>query len=325
MQRGRLGTGLAHDQLTRVPRIRGAALPRSVERHGVEPILNATAIMHMQRAAGNAATTLWLASASVQRTPASELIKKYTITIETGDKEWSASDVNDLKAALGKLDKEEAKKLAGYRFIRWSTRSERMKLDPTFKDWGQQECGLHELNLATPEVGKISMYDECWADPEARSGTDTMAGMPIGQAHLLHEIGHAMAFAEFRKAYVDEVKANLAYNAAVDEFNAASLKEQGKLQAKLDKLEVVLESAKERLEASRGRAQAELTELVAGKDDLTEYSKTSPDEALADAFVIYKGDPTGLKKLNPALYNWFANHGEWIAGKGKKKAAKKSK
>lgn len=325
MQRGRLGTGPAHDQLPRVPRIHSAPDPRGVERYGVEPILNATAIMQMQRAAGNAATTLWLVSASVQRTPASDLSKKYSITIEKGDKDWSDSDVKDLKGALGKLDKEEAQKLAGYRFIRWSTRLERKKLDPTYKDTGKQECGLHEMTLAAPEVDKISMYDECWGDPEARPGTETMAGMPIGQAHLLHEIGHAMAFAEFRKAYEDEVAANLAYNAAVDEFNAASLKKQGKLQAKVDKLETAEEGAKTRLEAARGRAQAELAELVAGKEDLTEYSKTSPDEALADAFVIYKGDPAGLKKVNPALYNWFASHGEWTAGKGKKKPAKKSK
>ena len=274
----------------------------------------------MQRTAGNAATVQWLARASIQRSPASELEKKYHLTIEKGNKDWSTSDVNDLKAALGKLDKQEAQKLTGYRFIRWSTKWDRKKLDPTYLESGQEECGLHELSLATPEVDKISMYDQCWGDPEAKS--ETMAGMPIGQAHLLHEIGHAMAFAEFRKAWEDADKARHTYNDAVDEFNAASAKAQSKLQAKVDKLETALQGANDRLAAARGRSQDELSELVKGKEALTDYSETNPDEALADAFVIYKGDPTGLKKVNPELYNWFANHGEWTPGKGKKKSSK---
>ena len=280
--------------------------------------------MSLQRLAGNAATTQWLEGMALQRSPASELQKKYSITIEKGNKDWSDSEVQDLKAALGKLDAAEAQKLTGYHFIRWTNAVDRLKLDPTYKDFGKGECGLHELSLATPEVDKISMYDGCWGDPEAKS--ETMAGLPIGQASLLHEIGHAMAFAEYRKAWEDVDRATKAYNQAIDEYNAAdSAKAQAKLQPKVDRLDKAMQDANDRLTAAKGRAQSELAELLAGKPALTEYSKTDPDEALADAFVIYKGDPAGLKKVNPKLFNWFARHGEWTPAKATTPPAKKSK
>jgi hypothetical protein len=252
------------------------------------------------------------------------LESRYDIVIEKGDKDWSTSELKDLETALGKLDKAEAERLRGYHFIRWSTKWERMKLDKSYKDPGKDECGLHEMDLKGSESEKISMYDQCWGDPEATSETDY--GIPVGQATILHEVGHAMASAELRVRWKDDQAATKALNDFIDAFNAASPKDQKKMKARLDKLQAAADRADARLKAAQDRAVKEFQALTADKDPLSDYSKTSADEAFAEAFKVYMANPTFLKKENPALYKWFSNHGELNPLKDTpKSASKKSK
>jgi hypothetical protein len=249
-----------------------------------------------------------LAGFFVQRTPGpvDDLQTKYKITVEKGNKDWSGSDLEDLKWALSKLTKEEAGALEGYKFLRWTTRQDRAKVDASYKDPGKDECGFHELDIKG-KTYKISMYDGCFKDPEAVS--DTMAGVAIGRFNLLHEIGHAMQWVEMRRTWEKYDKALKEYNAAVDEYNKASAGDQKKMKGKVDKLDKESEAAGKKYEAAKTRAIDELQKLIAGKEALTEYSKTDAEEAFAEAFALYKVDPKGVKKINPKLYNWFSKHG----------------
>jgi Domain of unknown function (DUF4157) len=241
----------------------------------------------------------------VQRTPKLQenLQKKYKITIESGNKDWSEGDLKDLEWSLGKLSKKEAAVLQGYRFLRWSTPADRQKADPSYQPpEGDEECGLHEPNIKT-KTYKISMYDQCF------DKSSTMADVPIGRFNIMHEIGHSMEIAALRKAWESYKTAEDAYNAAIDEYNAADAKKQPAIKKKVDTLKKAMDAAEKIYDAvkpgSKTSTLEQFEQLVAGKDPLTEYSKKSSQEALAEAFALYKADPEGIKKTNPKLYEWF--------------------
>ena len=232
--------------------------------------------------------------------------KKYNIMIEKGDKDWSAGELELLYAALKSLSKNEATVLRNYRFIRWESKASRAKLDPSYVDPGADECGLHEADLVKG-VFKISMYDACFADPEAVS--DKTAGIDTGQFHILHEIGHAMQQAELRNANEAQKAANKKYNEAVDKYNKAGEADQKKMKPSIDQMGKASNDAVEAMKNSQGRSLKDFEKLIQGKDVLTEYSKNSVQEAFAEAFAIYKADPQGLKKINRKVYDWFAKGG----------------
>jgi hypothetical protein len=244
----------------------------------------------------------------------SETEKKYSILIQKGDKDWSETEMNLLFAALKSLSKDEGVVLRNYRFIRWSTKAARAKLDPTYVDPGTDECGLHEADLKNG-IYKISMYDACFDDPEAVS--QKTAGIDSGQFNILHEIGHAMQTAELRNTSEASRAENAKYNKAVDAYNKAGAKDQDKMKPGIDKLGAADVAAEEAMKKSEGRSLKDLEKLIEGKTPLTEYSETNSQEAFADAFAIYKADPVGFKKLNLKLYDWF-NKGGFLKPTGKK-------
>jgi hypothetical protein len=240
-----------------------------------------------------------------------ELERKYGIVIAPGDKPWSPDDLKALEWSLSKLSKQESPVMKGYTFLRWSDPATRAAQDPNYKPPPVEECGLHETDFAN-RTYKISMYDKCFKDPEATS--ETQAGVSIERFHMLHEIGHAVEVAELRRVYAVYSKAIDAYNAALDEYNEK--REQGASRTQLDRLEKKAkeldrqsEVATKRYEAAKQRTITEFQSRIAGTEPMTDYSQTSPQEAFAEAFAIYKADPKGLKKANPDLYEWFAGHG----------------
>jgi hypothetical protein len=262
----------------------------------------------------------------IQRSPGvrEDLQKDYKITIEKGDTNWSKSDLEDLKLALSKLSKKEKAVIEGYNFIRWSTKKARSEKDPTYRETGKGECGQHEADIATGTF-KISMYDACFGDPEAVSSM--MAGVPEGSFNILHELGHAMEIAEWRKRREAYDRAFKRYKKAEDDYNKASSSEQKKLEKKVDALDKALSKAEKELDASKKRVITEFQSKIKGKAALTEYSKTDVTEAFAEAFALYKASPESIKKSNIALYNWFKKHGHLspIKRSTKKRGSKKGR
>lgn len=232
--------------------------------------------------------------------------KKYNILIEKGDKDWSASELELLYAALRSLSTDEATVLRNYRFIRWSSKASRAKSDPSYVDPGVDECGLHEADLKNG-IFKISLYDACFDDPQAVS--DKTAGIDTGEFHILHEIGHAMQQAELRNTNEAQQVANKKYNEAVDKYNKAGTTDQRRMKPAMDRLDKASEKAVKEMRNSEGRSLKDFEKLIEGKGPLTEYSKTSVEEAFAEAFAVFKADPQGLKTNNRKLFDWFAHGG----------------
>jgi hypothetical protein len=254
----------------------------------------------------------------LQRAPKAQeaLEKKYKIKIESGDKDWSDAEIKDLESVIARLSANEAAGLRDYRFIRWSTTSARAEKDPTYTREGSEECGLHEAELESSTF-KISMYDACFAE------STTMAGVPIGQFHILHEIGHAMEVVELRKAWEAYNTANDKFNAAVAKYNQASPKEQEKTKKSVEALGEAEAKARAAMEAATGRSLKDFAARTTDKPALTDYSKTNTMEAFAEAFALFKANPAGLKASNPDLYDWFVTEAHLAPPPPKKKAKKK--
>lgn len=215
--------------------------------------------------------------------------KKYGITIVKGDKDWSEADIRHLINSLNRLTKKELPALKGYQFVRWSTRGSRIKNDPTYISPGSgiEECAEHELDFAKG-ITRISMYDDCFADPEAVK--DEAYGIDKGEFNILHEVGHLMQNAELRAAYE-------AYKAATgdDAKNAAA--------RKVKKVE--------------GRSLKEFEKQIKGKKSLYDLTSDSVEQ-FAEGYAIFKANPDALKSKNPKLYKWFKAY-KFLPGAAKKK------
>ena len=251
----------------------------------------------------------------VQRDTKDDLQKTFKITIKKGDKDWAESEITLLKAALGRLAGDEIAVVRDYQFIRWSSKEARAKNDTSYKDPGTSECALHEMDLANASY-KISVYDACFADPEARAGTDTKFGIDTGEFHILHEIGHAMESAELRKTYEAYMAANKAYNDYIEKNKDKDVTKA--MQAEADRLTKAEDAAKKAMDDATGRALAEFTELMKGLDAITPYGKTDSQESFAEMFAAFKANPEVVKKDYKQVY-------EWLVGKGFLKHIEKKK
>ena len=269
---------------------------------------------------------------------AKTLEKKFPVKVEKGNKDWSESDLAELDWALSRLSKAETAVLKGYRFLRWDTPEGRKKVDPKAPTRGG-ECGFHEVDVAKGTF-IISMFDDCFggayftaaelAKIEAGASAKTLKGAPAGGVEMLHELGHAFQVAEWMKAWREADAANKAYNEAVDAYNQADVKTQQKMQKKVDALEAAEQAKKKALDVAKDRVLNEFMKFRKDKEPLTAHGDTSPEEQFAEAFKLFKWNPTELKSTDPELFKWFQAGKFLPAAKtpaktaAKKKPAKKS-
>jgi len=242
-----------------------------------------------------------------------DLEKKYGITIEKGDKDWSVSDLEDLKWALSQLTKKEAAALKDYKFLRWQDRESRRAVDPSYEPEGEEEAGLHESDIKN-NLFKISLYDKAF--DKATTYQLEIGGKPVGEKQLqsridiLHEIGHAMAIADYRRAWNKYSPVQDAYNKLVDQYNAASgatakqaLSQVKQLEKKLNLLDQKLTAAEPK--GNQTRAVTEFEKLAKGMTPVTEYAGTSATEGFAETYAMYKLNRIGIEKRKPNLASWF--------------------
>jgi hypothetical protein len=231
------------------------------------------------------------------------LIKRFGITIEPGDKDWSPEDVGFLGQALGKLNDDEIPLIRGYHFIRWTTRcNQEIAKNPDYEcsdlttDYGT--CGLHEAEIAGRRY-TITMYDCFTTDPEEFG--KLKADVPAGAATIVHEIGHAMEYGRLRLALETHTDAKKAYE---------RLQKQNAPSDQLKTAKTAMDNAQKAVDAALSTSVLDqFTALTKGKRALTPYSKTNAKEAFADAFMMFKVAPAKLEAANKKLFQWFTAGG----------------
>jgi hypothetical protein len=201
----------------------------------------------------------------------------------------------------------------GYKFVRWSNPEAREKKDPTYiKPATSQENCLHEYD-SPKGIYRITVYDGCLSDPEARAGTDVTYGIDTGQVSLLHEIGHAAQHAEHRRAIMAREAADKAVMDAQNKYKKPE--ERQKHKTELEELEKAVRVASEAIRNVNNRAFTEFKQLMKGKkimatvptstEDPSKYTDADYSEAFAEIFAAYVADPAYVKKDYPEVYKWL--------------------
>jgi hypothetical protein len=239
------------------------------------------------------------------------LIKRFGITIEPGDKDWSPDDVGFLAQALGKLNDDEKPLIRGYHFIRWTTRcNQEIAKNPDYqctdlvKDYGT--CGLHEAEIASRRY-TITMYDCFTSDPEEFG--KLKADVPAGAATIVHEIGHAMEYGKLRLALEQWADATKKYKRLKEKADAATTDKKSAVE-QANQAKTEMDDADKVVKALTSTSVLDkFAALIKGKPALTPYSKTGLNEAFADAFMMFKVAPTKLEAANKKLFEWFTAGG----------------
>ena len=265
---------------------------------------------------------------------AASLVKKYGVHgFADGDATWTPEEYAIVDAALNLLSPRELKLVGDVPFVREHKAKEKRSAAPG------SVAGLYQP--APGKFGcKITIYDAFTANEgiilgtvEKHYGSGTMA--------LIHELGHAIASSSFRKRENTEnaarnVKATLmkkrddakatykeaeakykavasdakvtqaAKNALIDDLNA-KIHAFNALDNDVKKL-FNAENAKVRQTEKTGKpAELAMSKLLPQRSAVTLYGRTSPGEAFAEAYMLFKLDPETLKRISPKAHAYFAN------------------
>ena len=231
---------------------------------------------------------------------------------------WSPRAREVLDLALDAVADRERKILAGIPFIR-----QPRGVDPA------HGALYHQVNCAAD----IFFYDNALhADGDQFVG-EPESPLPSSVRTLLHEVGHALHQRPSRAAMCKLEKEEAAFNARVAEYNhrADTLnREQGKMSAKERQHETdwlktetkeiaadrksVEEHAKEaKLMAKEGPVLESYLHALGDETPPTAYAETSPAESFAESYSLYRTDPAALKRLLPAVFEYF-ERGEHLNG-----------
>ena len=183
------------------------------------------------------------------------------------------------------------------------------------------------------DSGLIILLDPAFeSDGTAFVGTPQRA-YPNSIAVILHEMGHAIAKLDREKLVRIYERDTLAYNEAIPVANeyVDALNERYALVARLDpaqrrRLEqdirllerkhrknmALIREARRRLEEVERRIQrpSPMEEaygaLAGARQGPTLYGSTSIEEGFAEAFALYHLDPDSIRRISPAVHDWFA-------------------
>ncbi len=250
-----------------------------------------------------------------------EIQKKYGIgAFVDEDVKWDDDMVYVVESALALLSKEELEGIAGLPF-------HRMKKDPG----GKKGPGL--AALYAPERGRIEVYDHAMEGDRRKFVGTVDKLLPRSVQTIVHECGHAISRRGSRDAKAkiivakkehDELQTKVQeeskkYNADKAAFNKSKDPELGKsleerapaikqLQAdlaekrkKFDELSAAIVA----VEKQGSPLERALDAKHPFKKAPTAYGRTSPGEAYAESFALFKVDRAALERASPGVAAWF--------------------
>ena len=264
------------------------------------------------------ALLLLLLASPAGATSASGLVETYGLAgVSSDGASWSSAELDILDATLASLSREEREAVRGVRFVR-SGRSPRIR-----------ESGLFQWD---GEGRTIFLYSRAFSSRRS-----------VPNWTVVHEVGHAIAFAPFlreqrtqQRTIEDYNAAVLRYNQRIKDYNAAATRfnrtqrpaDRRVVDALLPKIEEAGETlrrlkrqalrAKRRLRAlkrvinarrPRDGVLADYRRVLGPRKAPTAYGRSHIRESFADALAMYHCEPQRLKEALPEVYAWFAAGG----------------
>lgn len=234
--------------------------------------------------------------------PREELSARYGIgPLEEGSARWTNLDLYYLDHALSHVAPDERLVIAGVPFVR----------ERGVPGGGRGTRDISARWIRDSGKVHIEVYDHLKAGAIASFCGDPSAPQPPGSLGVLHEIGHAVAHAAAVELMRRANEAVVAFNAKIDRFNAT--REQLPREAAMA-LSAEITADRERLaalqaaDAREEKASSVLAAYVAARGPLmgpTPYGRTDDDESFAESFALYHLDPAALRRVYPAVHDFF--------------------
>jgi hypothetical protein len=244
-----------------------------------------------------------LADSATDPVSEEEIRARYGIgPIRRGDVDWTDLQRRDLEQALSLLDDRELLVLSGMPVYRYHAAPN----------------GDHNITARYMKVNgypEIQLYDSLFARSEMNFVGDPNDPIRPSVGDILHEMGHAIADAalltllhERRQAIRDIGALSASYEDARRRTDAAEARRFG---GQLSEQLADFNDAGARLE---GEAELSLVlrEYLRVRGPVkgpTPYGRTSPSESFAESFSLFHADPAALRRVYPAVLEWFTRGG----------------
>ena len=210
---------------------------------------------------------------------------------------WSprAQEVTDL--ALARLSAEERKALAGVPFIRRK------------KDTSEHlPGGAAALYAVQGCAGRVLIFDAALHADARKFAGEPEAPLQSSVQTLMHEFGHAIHRHPGRTLACSIERRGKAANARVAAFNKKPGNKRTQAEANAIQAEVkaVERDAKRIQKMAEGGPVIDAYARALGKaSHPTRYGASSLRESFAESFALYRTDPAALKRLLPAVFDFF--------------------
>ena len=212
---------------------------------------------------------------------------------ENASADWTSEQVAIVADALQILEPRELKYLRGLKWVREQGRTQ------------TSLAGVFRFeNFGEGTIQSITLYDKAFKGlPYSFCGT---VEKPYSSAHVIivHELGHLLAD-QPRMAYVHQLNKTVdEYNVLVGRFNRT---QDQSLIRKIDHLQSRIVKLERNPIDGDGPIVEAFLEHRSTNHGPTKYAEFNDVEAFAESYALYKLDPSALRRVDPALYKWFAS------------------
>jgi hypothetical protein len=239
-------------------------------------------------------------------------------SIDDGDRSWQPLELHALAQALSLLHPDELAVLKGVRFVRSAHSTETSKRGSKHKIRATY-FGTVKGDVAGKDAREIHLFDAQAASDSALFIGEPSHPLPIPAMVLLHEMGHAIADYVRIDAYRTYNQLTDSYNLQVDKWNAglhdssvtesarAEQSEQFELSKKrMNESKEYLAMVKQQYQRDLGPVLTAFQRVRGPEKGPTDYGQTDLEESFAESFALAKADPQALRRIYPALADWFA-------------------
>lgn len=245
---------------------------------------------------------------------AAEIVTTYGVGgVDGVDRSWSAEQLRSLELALALLSENERRLLRSVVFRRRERAVCGDADDVAGCYRGYQEDRRQLIDISD---GAFSADRDLFVGSFQRP-------LPASTQLILHEIGHALSDGARAELQRERYRAQATYRAAVTRINALQpLLEQtppgpalAAVQREIDGLQQEMKRAEQSYETHTARVQeAWVQSQVRGAYARTRGEEPGPtrtgqesmEQSFAESFSLFRADPEALRRIYPAVYDWFA-------------------